>query len=228
MKFLDWGKIVSFITYEWGKKLIALGIALFLWYYVNTLSYIEQTFTLPIQFTNLPEDLVMVESSDSTATFTVKGRIEMLKNINPSKMMKPVVNLENALPGVKNYKIEIVINEPQADLIINLLKERVNVKIDKIENKTVLVQPIVTGNPKDGFIVDDVIMDKNIMNIRGPSEIISQQTYLETKPVLISGASNDVEQTVNVSLPKFVSVIGYDKITIKVRIIPKEMRKDSN
>ncbi len=221
MKSGVWNKILNFIIEEWQIKLISLFIAILLWFYVNSLSYIEQSFTIPIQYLNLPADLIMLESSDTAASFIIKGRIEKLKNISISKIIKPVVNLENAIPGTKYYKIEIVINEPQSDLIINLQKERVSVKIDRIVSKIVFIQPIISGNPKEGYKIEDIIMDKNLAYIKGPSEVLTQLNYVETKPLFIAGASNDILLQAALNLPKFVFEVSNETYNVSVKITAK-------
>jgi YbbR domain-containing protein len=222
MKSPAWNRIWTLISDEWQKKLIALAFAVFIWYYVNSLSYTEENLALPIQYRNLPSDLMIVESSEPTASFIIKGKVEQIENIKQKRAIKPIVNLEQAATGTHNYKIEISIDEPQSDVIINLLKDRVKLKIDKTIIKIVPIQPIFTGSLKDGYLIDDVIMDHRLITIKGPSELISQLNFLETAPIAITNLTNDFSQSLGINVPKMISIIGEEKVNILVRVVKKQ------
>ena len=225
MKSWDWSKIILFFTYEWKKKMIALILSLLLFYYVNSLSYVEQSFTAPIQFRNLPENYIIIDSSDNVVSFNVKGKAEKVKNLEFLKNINPVVNLEKAIIGQSNYQIEILINTPQPDLIINLSKDKVTLKIDQIVEKTMSIKPSIVGTPKEGYMVDDIFMDKKFTLFRGPLETIEKNSNgIETIPIDISDVTNDISQGANFKLPKFVNLVVKENINITIRVI----RKDNN
>ena len=232
MKSSAWHKfrqtIIRMITSEWEKKLAAVILAGLLWFYVNSLSYVEKTVSLPIQFRNLPENLMIVETYDSAASLVVKGKTEQVKTVNLAKAIKPVVSLEQAVPGTSSYPIEIILNTPQQDLIINLTKDKARLKIDEIATNHLPIEPQILGVPKSGYILDDIILDRKTVMVRGPLEFLTSSNSIATKPVSISGATNDIRITVGLNPPKNVTVIGADHIYIIARIIKKDDRFITN
>lgn len=226
MKYLNRNNILNFFRNEWLKKVLAVALAAVLWWFVNYWSYTEQSFSLPIQFKNLPADLVILESSDSAASFVVKGKVESVKNISQAKSIKPVVYLDDAKAGTNLYKIELILNEPQSDLIINLLKDKVKLRIDNLTTKVLPVQPVINGSPGDGYVVDDIIMDRNMMTVKGPSEVLAAMEYVETKPVVIAGTLSNITLVVLPELPKLVTAISPEKISVSVSLTKKKEKTE--
>ncbi len=226
MKWWKRSKIASFFIFDWQKKLISLAVAALLWYIVNFPAYEELTFSSSIVYKNLPKDLMIVEIYDTTVLVKVKGLKEKIKNLDFSKMVHFYVNLEKASPGINSYMIEIEITEPQPGVIFNPLKDKAKLKIDKISSKIVFIQPITSGNPKDGYIVDDILMDRRMITIKGPQDTLNQYNYLETIPLSIDGATNDVAEYVPLNLPKLVTVEGMDRVHVVARIIKKPSEEE--
>jgi YbbR domain-containing protein len=223
MKSLGWNKvrdnIINFFVSEWQKKLVSLIVAALLWFYVVSLSDTEQTLSLPIDYKNLPPAMMILEKSDNFAAFQIKGSRLKIRNLSLSQTLKPVVNLENAQPGIRDYKIEIRIDEPQPNLVINLLNDRVRLKIDRMASRAILIQPAIQGTPMEGYTVDDIFLDTKIITVSGPQETLNSMNFIETKPLDLSAATNDMETNVGLELPKFVSTSEDTKIHIKIRII---------
>jgi YbbR domain-containing protein len=226
MRSLNRNNLLKLFTSEWLKKLLAVVFAAVLWWFVNYWSYTEQSFSLPIQFKNLPADLVVLETSDTAASFVAKGKAESVKNISQNKSIKPIVYLDDAKTGTNLYKIELVLNEPQSDLIINLMKDKVRLRIDRIATRVLPVQPTVIGSPADGFIVENVTLDRNMITVKGPSEVLASMEYVETKAIQISGASNDITLTVVPELQKMITALSPEKFQVTVNIAKKKEKNE--
>lgn len=218
--------MLSFLRSEWLKRVLAVILAFVLWWFVNFWSYTEQSFSLPIQFKNLPTDLVVIETSDTSASFVAKGKVESVKNISQAKSIKPVVYLDDAKPGTNVFKIELILNEPQSDLIINLMKDKVRMRLDRITTKVLPVQPVVNGSPGDGYVVDDITLDRSLMTVKGPSEVLAAMEYVETKPIQISGTLSNVNQAVYPELPKLVTAVTPEKVTVNVSLTRKKEKPE--
>jgi hypothetical protein len=201
--------------------LISLAAAVILWYWVNFPEYEELTFSSPIVYKNIPKEMQIIEAYDTVVPVKVRGLKEKIKNLDFNKTVRFMVNLEKAVPGVNSYMIEIELLEPQPDVIFTPLKDRAKVRIDRIITKIVLVQPITTGNPMEGYVLDDVLLDRRMVTIKGPQSILSQYNYLETVPLSIEGATNDIIENVPINLPKLISVEGSNSLQLTAIIVKK-------
>ena len=87
------------------------------------------------------------------------------------------------------------------------------------------IKPSIVGTPKEGYMVDDIFMDKKFTLFRGPLETIEKNSNgIETIPIDISDVTNDISQGANFKLPKFVNLVVKENINITIRVI----RKDNN
>lgn len=94
---------------------------------------------------------------------------------------------------------------------VDLVPPLVHVQIpvyENLENKTVPVNPIVTGTPAAGFRVDRVTVDPLVVSVEGDQDQLAGLVTADTAPVSVSGATRDVTSVVAFSLPTAVNVVG--------------------
>ncbi len=223
MRLSERNKFIAFFTVDWQKKLISLIVAAILWYWVNFPEYEELTFSSTIAYKNLPKDYEIIESYDPVVHVKVRGLKDKINSLDFDKMVHFVVNLEKATPGINYYMLEIQLSEPQPDIIFTPLQDSVKLRIDRVESKIVMIEPITSGTPGDGYALDDLILppERRMVTITGPATILTQYNYLETIPVSIEGATNDITESVPLNLPKFVKVEGSNSLLVTARIIKK-------
>ena len=90
-----------------------------------------------------------------------------------------------------------------------------------LQNKTVPVNPIVTGTPAAGFRVDRVSVDPLVVSVAGDQDQLAGLLTADTAPVSVSGATSDVTSNVAYALPTGVSVIGgKSTASVRIRIVP--------
>jgi YbbR domain-containing protein len=90
-----------------------------------------------------------------------------------------------------------------------------------LENKTVPVNPIVTGTPGAGFRVDRVSVEPLVVSIEGDQDQLVSLVSADTAPVSVSGATRDVTTEVAFALPTGVSVVGGPgTASVTVHIVP--------
>jgi YbbR domain-containing protein len=229
MKSLKRNRFIAFFVVDWQKKLLSLIAATLLWYLVNFPEYEELTFSSTINYKSLPKDYEIIEIYDPVVHVKVRGLKEKIKNLDFDKMVHFVVNLEKAVPGVNYYMLEIQLSEPQPDIIFTPLQDRVKLKIDRIGSKIVFIQPVTTGNPGDGYILDDIIIpaERRTVTITGPESILTQYNYIETIPLSIEGATNDISLAIPLNLPKMVKIDGPDTLFVTARIVKKNQDNGS-
>jgi len=223
MRLWKINKIAKWIISDWQKKIISLVVAMLLWYIVNYQAYDELTFSLPIQYKNLPKELQIIEIYDTLVPILVKGPRERIKSLDFSKMVKVSVNLEKASPGINTFLIETELKDPKPDVSFTLLKEKASLKIDQVSSKIVFVRPILTGEPSTNYVKEEMFINPRMVTIKGPKSLIDQINYVETTPLSIEGVSSDITEKIPLNLPKNVSVEGDDKVYLTIRIVKKSV-----
>ena len=104
---------------------------------------------------------------------------------------------------------------------VNLDPSSVHVKIPvytNLENRTLPVNPIVTGTPAAGFRIGSVDVVPLVVSVEGDQAQLQDLVAADTAPVPVSGATRDVTSQVAYSLPTGVSVIGDQTAKVTVHI----------
>ena len=211
--------LYNLFIYDWKKKAVALFLAVFLWYYVDSLEYTEQTVSLPVQFVNIPSNKMVIDTWDRSVGLEIKARKNVMKNpINFSKVIKATVNLSNAQVGMNDYRIEITLLDPKLDLKIKALKDNITLKIDDVDNKVVRVSPRIIGELPQGYVLVDTKIDISTVAVKGPSQNLKDVRELETEPILLYTLSNSITQTLALRTPMFIQTIGRDSVVVQVLI----------
>ncbi len=88
-----------------------------------------------------------------------------------------------------------------------------------LQNRTLPVNPIVTGTPAAGFRIGTVQVDPLVVSVEGDLAQLQGLVAADTAPVAVSGATRDVTSQVAYSLPTGVSAIGDQTAKVVVHIV---------
>ena len=79
--------------------------------------------------------------------------------------------------------------------------------------------PIVTGNPAEGFSVQQRSSIPDTILVDGPDALLETLLFVNTSPVNITGATESISEEVGiVGLPEGVSVVNPEDVTVEVRV----------
>jgi YbbR domain-containing protein len=146
-----------------GYKLMALSIAVIIWYYVNYARvsdtqhahkspYISKEFTLPLETRKL-EDGCVVVSAPKKVTVRVEGRQDYVNDIAyVEDEIQAYVNLHGR--GEGSYKVPVIVKLPEeyAGLIQKSPEPRtVDVVVAKKAQREMAIEPRLTGDLPDGY-----------------------------------------------------------------------------
>lgn len=211
-------KIKEIIIEDWEVKLISLFLSLFLWFFVDSLSYQEVSLSLPIQYKNLSSDKVVLEDSPPLIELKVRGKKDKIKKMDFGHLLILKADLSKAKVGRGIYSIELVNLAPSSDLIIHLNQETVRLNIDRKERKNVLIKPRISGSPKDGFVLENIEISNKSVMVEGPSTRLASLSFIDTSAIDIFGRNTGFKQEVSLSVPRRVQVIGDKKVMVEVQI----------
>jgi YbbR domain-containing protein len=177
-----------------GVKVISFLFAVLFWLFVMNQGSPDaltgdQIFTVPLVVSGLPQNMVVM-----TRLPSVRVR---LQGINPSANIKDLyaqIDLSGGVPGERDYTITV--NTPSGTKAIDLQPTDVTLKLDSIQEKTVPVEPVISGTPAEGYALGISLVRPSAVNVRGPSTVLSS---LNKVTVEVSAA--DVTDTIQVSRP---------------------------
>ena len=89
-----------------------------------------------------------------------------------------------------------------------------------VRNKTLPVTPVVTGQPAPGFEVDAIVAQPSVVTVAGDAEELGGLTSLETDPLSVNGASEDVSAEVGLVTPEGVVPVDAATVTVTITLRP--------
>ncbi len=99
--------------------------------------------------------------------------------------------------------------------------ERVHVLLPLVQEvgyKTVPVKPVLKGEPASGYLVSAIVVTPQTVTVYGDPASISAVDSLETRPVDITGAKENVHSTVQLVAPEGVAITGNSEVTVTVEL----------
>jgi YbbR domain-containing protein len=88
------------------------------------------------------------------------------------------------------------------------------------QNRTLPVNPVITGNPAAGFEIASVTVSPSVVLVAGDADTLAQLSSVDTDPVPLTGLSDNETIEVGLALPTGVVQVDKTSITVTVNIRP--------
>jgi YbbR domain-containing protein len=172
---------------NFGMKLTAVFLSIFLWIFVTSRGQSEISIDVPVEFKDIPPGLEIVSQSAKVISLNMRGQERLLKNIKPSDISVSL-DLSKAKSGEGMYYVHREdMRLPHAITVTNLNPSSVKVVTEETVRKTVRVIPILTGEPEKGFVVRSVSVIPPNVEIEGIRREISRINTVKTEPFDLTG-----------------------------------------
>ncbi|MDX1618171.1 MAG: CdaR family protein [Balneolaceae bacterium] len=193
--------------------IIALILALCLWFLVNLSRTYVLNINLPIELGNIPEERALAENLPGFATVSVQAEGWKLINLynNPPRVFVDVSNGEvnlydqvqqqmNAVPDVEVQKVQ--------PLILSLeLEERVSKRVP-VRSKV-----NVEFAEQYNFVGTPVINPDSIL-VRGAASLVEEVTFWETDSVTLRNVREDITSSVPLKEPPNLLTLSRNEIEV--------------
>lgn len=155
----------------WYLKLLALGLAVLLWFVAWGLaSDTAEIKAVPIKPVNLRPGLAYA-LNNYEIDLKIVAKKETLQNLKPEDF-EATLDLKNREKG--SYEQNIKLKSPQGVEVISLNPDSVDVRIENKIEKEVRLEGVVEGVPESGYLVGSIKLDPEKAKAIGPkSEIES-------------------------------------------------------
>ena len=213
-----------------GKKTFALTVALTFWIIANLEFDVERDIRMPLNLTNLPASLIIVNKQPESVDLSLRGPRSRLSSFAYSNKTLSV-DLSRTRQGsskidMKRSAADIV---PRGVDIIAARPLKLSLNVDRLVTRKFPVTP-VPGEPDSGYEISGPIKTvPEFVDIRGPAGELAKVETIETAKIKMSG--EEAEFTVPVSLhvpsPNMEVLQGnLVEVTVNVReiMVTKEFR----
>lgn len=198
-------------------KLLALVLAVILWFLVVGEERAEVGLTIPLELVNMPRDLIVVNNLTQGIDIRVNGPRSLIRSLTTRNLSKSL-DLSNTKAGTVTYSISSEgIRLPRGVAVTRIHPPQVVVVLQKQIRKMIPVRARVIGRPASGYEVDLVRIRPEEVEVAGPEEVIKDLEGLSTKPVDIGGRRESLVQEVNLDF-RFPQIHLFRNQTIEVEI----------
>ncbi|MBU1195509.1 MAG: YbbR-like domain-containing protein [Proteobacteria bacterium] len=212
---------------------------------------IETDLLIPIDYANIPEDMILTDFHTDTIEIKIKAHPRLIELIN-TKNTRYTVDLYTDLefdPAGDSDSIEtgtylIPVEEERIPMnpsirILNINPSYLNIQLEKKEKKIFRVTVPYIGNPPTGYIALEAAATPSTVELTGTLDQINAIQQLKTKPIDLSNAKEDFKKEIPLDLnnPELISAsnpiivvtvpIQQQLVTKKITDIPVRLMNSS-
>ncbi|MBD3306278.1 hypothetical protein GF339_07795 [candidate division KSB3 bacterium] len=211
------------IFHNLGLKLVALILAIIIWFLVVGGQKSEVRVTVPLELRNVPTNLEIIKSI-SQVEVTVRGFSNVVKSLTPADI-DVYIDLSNVVRGSNTFGLSPEdITVPVGVTVTQVSPSTIDVLLDAIVRKTVSVEPLLRGTPAEGYRVGNITVQPEQITITGAQTLLKPITKVETEAVILDNPSENFLKKVKVRLPNTTLRIEKDEekiVAVNVEIIPE-------
>jgi YbbR domain-containing protein len=220
------------LTENLGAKIIALVVAMFIWFNASGQKEVIWLKLVPITLTNVPDSLVITSNPPPQAEISITGNKRQLMLMG-FKRLSLVVDLREATPG----RQRISLSPRQIQLPSGI--DRRNVRILEPLSLDIRLEPLVTRRvpvtlSTTGTLSEDLVLDGSFaitpswVSVSGPSSTIQRIRSMATEPLDQSKIRDSFDRELAiVQIPHLVECEP-DRVSVSARVSEKGRRVLSN
>jgi YbbR domain-containing protein len=203
-------------------KVVALVAALLLWGVSHSTSSVERGFDVPIVPGNVPEDLVITGQSTDALNIRVSATNAALRRLSVAELSY-AVDLTGARAGTTVREVEpAALTLPRGAQIVSRSPASLEFTLERKSTRAVKVRADIDGEPAEGFVVDEVVIDPPRLRIAGARSEVLRLSEVLTETIDVTGANAPLERKVKAAPGGLhVWLDGPTEVTVRVAIVPE-------
>lgn len=213
----------------WGLRLLALGIALGLWFnssFEDREVLNERVVEASVSYT-WPKGY-MVLDREQNVNVRVRGSSRRVRELDPDQVDVQVELRRERGPVTINLGPENVLM-PEGLEVVSIEPNVITVEVEREANRRIRVVPDVVGEPAAGARVGEPEVFPNQVLVTGPESLVTRTQELRTRPVSLAGQSVTFEADVAVVPPDpLIQIVQPTRVTVRVPIQPPKPETNRN
>jgi YbbR domain-containing protein len=211
--------LVRAFTDELPLKIVSLVIAVTLFVIVRgdkdaaTAAYVRVIYTLP-------QDKVLVSDPPGEVRVGVRGPWTRLQRFD-ERAVEPIrVELKDAPDGAVHFD-ETMVKLPVGLRVASISPSEVKLEFEKREVREVPIQPILEGQPAEGFRVAKVTTQPSSVHVEGGTSAVDAITRVQTRPLQVTAAHAPVVGEVQLQTPpRHTRFLDAQQVVVHAEIQP--------
>lgn len=205
-------------------KIVALSLALILWIIVSAQrreQITEQAFRLPLQFTGVPEGLVVTSPVPDAINVRLKGpESRILAYTARNRAVQ--IDLSALEPGEADQAVTSQHIEVPRDVeVVSIDPTRVPIRLERREQKSVPIRPFTVGNLPSGYRLGETSVEPNRALISGPTSALEEINEVATERIILSERRSSFQNRYSlVADDSFVRIEQPQSVLVTIVVTP--------
>lgn len=224
-----WRNLYKWPFHNGTLKLFSLAFAFGLWLLINAGERdTEQTMLLPVEFRNLPPQLVVVGQRVEFADVRVSGPRTLLSRLSSKKIS---LDLTGMRPGPSSFRVTTeLLNLPRGVKLLRVTPSAISLDIARMVKRIVPVRVEIVGKPPAGYSAGEVDVSPATVEVSGPAPQIEKIQSIATDPMDISRLTQSTSRDLQLPRPDG-DLVTYNAEQVRARIeiqeivVSKEFRR---
>jgi hypothetical protein len=192
-----------------GIKIVSVGLAALVWYSAGDKQQFEYNVRVPLEVRNLPDGLIFLSEPPRSVRVRVRGSGRFLKF--RLKDLSAIIDASEAAPGLflRPITIDDVVVPVGMDAEAREVQEprMLRVEIAPALRRRVPVEPVLAGNPPEGFaVVGSPALSPAHVEVVGPERMLAPMKSVRLEDVVLSRARAPLSVIRRVALPDTFAV----------------------
>lgn len=207
---------------DWGLRLIALGIAIGIWFNASVedrLVSSEKVVEASVSYIS-PRGFVVINPVQNV-NVRLGGSKKAIRQLNPS-MVDVQVDLSRRPPGINDVALSSEnVLAPDGLEVASIEPNTIRVDLEREITQRLPVFPKLTGEPAAGSVAQEPEVFPSQVLVTGPESILSRIESLSTAPVSLDGHALTFDESVAVMAPDpLIQIVQPAKVTVRVPLQP--------
>ena len=213
----------------WGLRLLALGIALGLWFnssFEDREVLSERVVAASVNYT-WPKEYVVLNPAQSIEV-RVRGNTKQILGLRDDQVDVQVELGERDGPITVNLGPENVLT-PDGLEVVSIDPNVITVEMERAASRRIRVVAELEGRPVAGAVAEEPEVFPSQVMVTGPASMVAGIEVLRTRSVSLVGRSSTFEERVPVVAPDpLIRIVDPTRVSVRVQIQPPRNDRNRN
>ncbi len=211
--------ILRAFTADLPIKIAALVIAIGLFVLVRSDKDAATGAFVRVVYT-LPSDRVLVSDPVSEVKIGIRGPWTRIQALDDRELEPIRIDLTRSTDRVLHFS-EAMVSVPAGLRVVSISPTETKLDFEPRAERDVPVQPLVEGQPAEGFRVTSITVEPVRVRVAGPKRLIQRLERVTTRPFRIADATGAVRDTIALEpLPHAAQYLDASSVTVTAEIRP--------
>ncbi|MCW5206813.1 hypothetical protein VU08_07795 [Desulfobulbus sp. F5] len=205
---------------------VSLSLGILIWFLVVGADQMAMTLTVPIEFLNLPKNLVIYNQYQKEVNVTLSGPRSIMQEMRSRTLSLPI-DLVGAVPDTVVLNTDTLpLPLPGGVSVVRMQPASITLSIDELVQKQIPIVAATEGKIAVGYALQEISLNPDKILVSGPQTLLERQQTLKTYVIPLEGMTRSTTVPVHLALsPELMSLIGETTVAVKITVKEKFVEK---